>query len=609
MNKIFISVLLMVVALLCAHSPTYAICPENGVTPISVGAQHPQNGFPAILRDTNGFTAELCLDGDGLNGPCIYDPPDQNNPFSVQVGFGPEAFWWSADSSIDQTAVGLDGILVLAAEAAWANEVPVNGQQFPFTRLRVRVSVPAPGIYTIVHPYGQEIFNVAEIGPGNEINMSRDIEIVGFNTSHDGAIGPFLRWTDPDFPYVDQNFPGNEYFGNPLVDHTVTGSPCGTNFFRIIGPAGVDLDGNLPGIQTQVTQTLFSLQGKISDLILPPPLSVERSTYSRTNPGQVDVWATSLPLATVTVSGGPNLPASPTLMSTDGAGNFFSSIPVPNSALLPSFVTVIATDPDGITSINSNLIDVVTVTKAEYDMSTDTLTVEAVSSDGATPVPTLSIPGLGSLTAGILVAQGMPLPPPTVTVNSSRGGSDTEPVKILPTLLISGRITRSDNAQPLQGVQVSLTGGASAVTTTNASGDYVFTGLTNGSYTVTPALAGFTFAPVSQVVNLAGADATGVNFTATPAAQATFSISGRVTTLNRANPSGLPFAGVTITVAQGAATVGTAITDANGDYTVGNLANGSYRVTPSRPGSTFTPVFRNVTVNTSNVTGVNFTSP
>jgi len=76
---------------------------------------------------------------------------------------------------------------------------------------------------------------------------------------------------------------------------------------------------------------------------------------------------------------------------------------------------------------------------------------------------------------------------------------------------ISGTVTSSGN--PLQGVTITLSDGASAVTTTDALGNYSFTGLSNGSYTVTPGLAGYTFTPANRAVPVNGADVTGQNFT------------------------------------------------------------------------------------------------
>jgi hypothetical protein len=47
--------------------------------------------------------------------------------------------------------------------------------------------------------------------------------------------------------------------------------------------------------------------------------------------------------------------------------------------------------------------------------------------------------------------------------------------------------------------------------------------------------------------------------------------------------------------------------DTSGDYTFNNVANGTYTITPSKPGITFTPSSRTATVNGANVSGVNFT--
>ena len=62
---------------------------------------------------------------------------------------------------------------------------------------------------------------------------------------------------------------------------------------------------------------------------------------------------------------------------------------------------------------------------------------------------------------------------------------------------------------------VTLGGAASATTTANSSGAYSFSGLSNGSYTVTPSNTGYTFTPANQSVMVSGANVSGINFTAT----------------------------------------------------------------------------------------------
>ena len=81
---------------------------------------------------------------------------------------------------------------------------------------------------------------------------------------------------------------------------------------------------------------------------------------------------------------------------------------------------------------------------------------------------------------------------------------------------ISGGVLGADLAG-LGGVTINLTGAAAASTTTDASGTFTFTGLVDGTYTVTPVMAGFTFTPPSLEKVVDGANITGVNFMATAA--------------------------------------------------------------------------------------------
>jgi plastocyanin len=86
------------------------------------------------------------------------------------------------------------------------------------------------------------------------------------------------------------------------------------------------------------------------------------------------------------------------------------------------------------------------------------------------------------------------------------------PLKV--TYSISGQTTL-DNGSGLSGVTMALTGASSDNVITVASGNYAFTGLDNGSYTITPSRTGFTFSPTDNTQTVSGADITGVNFTVT----------------------------------------------------------------------------------------------
>ena len=60
---------------------------------------------------------------------------------------------------------------------------------------------------------------------------------------------------------------------------------------------------------------------------------------------------------------------------------------------------------------------------------------------------------------------------------------------------------------------MTLSGARSATVTADASGNYTFSGLANGTYTVTPSKSGYTFTPTSRTVTISGANVTGVSFT------------------------------------------------------------------------------------------------
>jgi Bacterial Ig domain/IPT/TIG domain/Purple acid Phosphatase, N-terminal domain/Immunoglobulin I-set domain len=70
------------------------------------------------------------------------------------------------------------------------------------------------------------------------------------------------------------------------------------------------------------------------------------------------------------------------------------------------------------------------------------------------------------------------------------------------------------------GTTLTLSGAASTTTTADSSGNYAFTGLPNGTYTIVPSRAGYTFTPSSQSSTVNGTNVTGVNFTDNVAAVA-----------------------------------------------------------------------------------------
>jgi pimeloyl-ACP methyl ester carboxylesterase len=139
---------------------------------------------------------------------------------------------------------------------------------------------------------------------------------------------------------------------------------------------------------------------------------------------------------------------------------------------------------------------------------------------------------------------------------------------------------------------VTISDGAGHTVTTDSSGAYTLTGLAAGTYTITPSKSGYSFSPSSQSVTVP--PNVWLSFTGT---LLTYSISGRVT-----DSSNNPISGVAISDGAGH----TATTDSNGYYALGGLAAGTYTLTPSKSGYTFSPASRNATV-PPNAMGQNFT--
>jgi len=177
----------------------------------------------------------------------------------------------------------------------------------------------------------------------------------------------------------------------------------------------------------------------------------------------------------------------------------------------------------------------------------------------------------------------------SVSVNANLSGVNFTATKT--SFSISGTV-RTGSGLGMSGA--SVTCGALS-TTSDASGNYAFTGLSPNTYTVAVSRAGFNFTPSSQSVTV-GPDKSGVDFTGLADQTPTYSISGTV----QAGGSGLT--GVTVTAGSASA-----LTSANGTYTISGLIAGSYTVSASRSGYTLSPGSRTVVVST-NVTGIDFTA-
>jgi hypothetical protein len=137
----------------------------------------------------------------------------------------------------------------------------------------------------------------------------------------------------------------------------------------------------------------------------------------------------------------------------------------------------------------------------------------------------------------------------------------------------------SSPANPLQGVTVSLSNGLQAVT--DASGAYSFTNLAKNVYSVSVTLPNGYYTATKTVLKDLSQQSGTQDFTLSP-----MQITGKITL----NAIGL----ANVSVNAGAA--GTALTNGLGVYTMNKVNVGSYTVTPTLAGYTFTPTSRTVSL-------------
>jgi hypothetical protein len=267
----------------------------------AVGPVVPSYGFPEYYQDASGLRLALCVENED---PFCSNVAPNPGPAAVTAdpattNFPEETFYWSADALIDKRTVGVRARLVLAQEAAFANDAPAAGDQVTFGRIRVTIDGAQPGAdYTITHPYGVE--HLTADGRGR-VRMTDDVGCADvpcdFTDALATRIGPFLRWDPKSAPAAPAG-----YVGNPLREHTVVGSPRGaaSNVFRVTGPSIGGPGDNL--IETH----LFTVEGKAA---------VTQGTPAPPAGGTTPPPAGGTPTAPPAPGGGttpPGTPAPPT---------------------------------------------------------------------------------------------------------------------------------------------------------------------------------------------------------------------------------------------------------------------------------------------------------
>jgi hypothetical protein len=397
-----------------------------------VGPINSSNGFPLWYKDDNGL--KLALNDnvfDPLSGLTPQELPDPSSPVSFPDNYPAEAFYMLAEAEMT-TGTGERARLVLALEAAFAEEVPRQGDQMVFGRVRVRIDgLRANEQYIVTHPYGTDTF-IAEVADEDEpeigeINFTEDIGLVGdFASALESRIHPFLQWDPAQAPAAPAG-----YIGNPDIPHAVIGSPftdvtgSPQNVFRIQGPGigiGSPDASTTPGFNpaNTIETRLFSLAGNISTV---SGLDIPRANYSRTDEsgGFIDIFATSeTSPQDIQISGEGVTPAG----LIGGNGVYFARTEY-TGANPPQSITVTNASDQPQTIKTVRPIDFIWA-EAIYDTDAATLTIIGSSSDEfANPELTVRDFGNGSFIipeSGTITITDLKIVPDTITVQSVSGG-------------------------------------------------------------------------------------------------------------------------------------------------------------------------------------------
>ena len=371
---------------------------QQAVGLTAVGATNPANGYPKWYIDRNGLQLAPCLDNDA-NDSCGLAGTLPNNAAAVSfpANFPDEFFYSLVNAKISGIGGGTGtALLVNALEGAFGGPTGTAadgaGAQIVFARFRFRVTAGlVPGAtYTMTGPYGTRSFVAAATGTINFTDdrgcgaappaCPFDLVLVQPN------IGPFVRWDATSAPPAG-------FVGIPAIDHGITGSPTGTNFFRVSGP-------NVGGPGVNVVETnLFSVIGKIfvraattTTLASTPNPSTVGQAVTLTATVRPVAPATGTPTGTVTFRDGAATIGTATLGATGSASISVTTLAAGSHSLTAAYagsLDFLASTSAAVTQVvnaapapappPAGATDTVSVQRAEQVLNTGELRVEGTN--------------------------------------------------------------------------------------------------------------------------------------------------------------------------------------------------------------------------------------
>lgn len=406
---------------------------------MKVGPINAVNKFPIWYKDRNGLRLQLKTNPkDPYSLISLADLPNPEKPVAFPDNFPGEVYYYVVKAEME-TGTGERAYFEVALVAGFENEIPVDGEQTVFGRLRIHITGLKPnGKYTVTHPYGVNTFIAKPID--DEVGEIRFTEEIGgmngedFGIAPDNSAFPFVQWDTNIAPQAPIG-----YIGDPNVPHPVIGSIMidrlgeMQNFFRIEGPEiGVNSPHRATTIGINPDHCIetrdFLVVGKISIIC---GMEVVRTTYSQSEQsrGFIDVFAIADESDQVIGVTGRGI----ILTKLEGENEQYFARVAYEGEYPPSMITVTnISDNDPASIVECMPIDSITAI-ARYDNNMKILTIKATSSDELHPIE-LVIEDFGHGDLQMMSGEEIQITtlsvPATLTIVSSAGGSRIIPVSI-----------------------------------------------------------------------------------------------------------------------------------------------------------------------------------
>lgn len=328
------------------------------------GPSDPVLTWPLWYRDTNGLALGMCKSTSAF---CF---PLKTDPAGFQGNIGPEIFYnlvefKGATGTLTATGSDFEYRYLGALEASYIpGPTPTHGQETVFARIRITFNFNDPnknGTYVVTHPFGVHTFTDVQATPktnligaqaANFFTVDVPLAITGnFALALGGPVGPFIQWDTDQATLVSAA--GEQFVGNPVVPHTFTGSPFGTNFLEIQGPPGSNLDGlepvdpvtgkAAPSIHDTLHIDLGNVVGQKWTNPIAEPLKIDAATLTRTTGptgiNGIDIWATSSANQRL-IATAPGMPSLQLFADGTTPGKYHGHIEYPSAQAVPAQVTI-----------------------------------------------------------------------------------------------------------------------------------------------------------------------------------------------------------------------------------------------------------------------------